>query len=152
MPPPPSQADSDSSGRRGDGRGDRRGCANAGVEEHRPRSSWRTLARPLPTQALRRARAAETTAMFTPEERGVSSVGRGGFRDDRAAANVSATASTGGAASAAGGSRGQHGTADADADRVAAGDCGVVGEVLHGENGLCNFVGKGEGGGGDGFC
>ena len=156
MPPPPSQAVSDSTGCRGNGRGDRRAGAIAGVAERRPRSSWRTLARPLPTQALRRARAAAASATAAPEERGISGVGGGGFCDDRAPVNVSAAARPGGAAFAAGGSRGEHGTADADraaaGDRAAGSDRGAARDGLRGENVFADCVGKGEGAWGDGFC
>ena len=134
MPPPPSQADSDTTGFRGKGRGDRRGGAIAGGEERRPRSSWRTLARPLPTQALRRARAAATSATSAPEQPCASGGGGDGFRDNRAPPNVGAAARPGGAASAAGGSGGERGNADADADRAAGVERGVVGDGLRGES------------------
>ena len=119
------QAEADRTRRGSTRRGNRRAVANAGGAELPPRLAKRArLARRLPTDWLRRERAAAISATVAPAEINSGSAGDG-LRDVRARSNSAVAAGPGAPVFASGGSgapnavgRGQRGTAAAKAKGV----------------------------------
>ena len=127
MPPPSMQAEADRTRRGSTRRGNRRAVANAGGAELPPRLAKRArLAPRLPTDRLRRERAAAISATVAPAEINSGSAGDG-LRDVRARSNSAVAAGPGAPVFASGGSgapnavgRGQRGTATAKGEGVGA--------------------------------